>query len=97
MSLNAYSLQLIFIFLNILQPQKLRGKKLCLQRPYFLRRKSKKRQKTKLNCKFIRTNTSKSYDEDYEIDRIETFISKFQDMQLKKLEKGSNKKKIKEL
>ena len=55
----------------------------------------KKKQKAleKKTCKFIRINTSKSYDADYEIDRIETFISKFQGMQLKKLEKGSNKKK----
>ena len=50
----------------------------------------------KLNCEFIRINTSKRYDEDYEIGRIETFISKFKDRQLKKSEKESNKK-IKEL
>ena len=50
----------------------------------------------KLNCEFIRINTSKRYDEDYEIGRIETFISKFKDRQLKKLEKESNKR-IKEL
>ena len=50
----------------------------------------------KLNCEFISINTSKRYDEDYEIGRTETFISKFKDRQLKKLEKESNKR-IKEL
>ena len=50
----------------------------------------------KLNGEFIRINTSKCYDEDYEIGRIETFIRKFKDRQLKKLGKESNKK-IKEL
>ena len=55
-----------------------------------------KRQKAlekKPGCKFIRINTSKEgYDADYEASRIQTFISKFKDRQLKK----SNKK-LKEL
>ena len=47
----------------------------------------------KLVCKFIRINTSKEgYDADYEASRIQTFISKFKDRQLKKLNK-----KLKEL
>ena len=47
----------------------------------------------KLGCKFIRINTSKEgYDADYEASRIQTFISKFKDRQLKKLNK-----KLKEL
>ena len=41
----------------------------------------------KLNCEFIRSNTSKRYDEDYQIGRIETLIHKLKDRQLKKLEK----------
>ena len=42
----------------------------------------------KLGCKFIRINTSKEgYDADYEASRIQTFISKFRDRQLKKLNK----------
>ena len=49
----------------------------------------------KLNCEFISINTSKRYDEDYEIGRIETFISKFKDRLLKKFEKESNRKKRK--
>ena len=48
-----------------------------------------KRQKAlekKLNCKFIRINTSKeNYDADYEANRIQTFISKFKDKEIKKL------------
>ena len=58
-----------------------------------------KRQKAlekKLACKFIRINTSKHYDEDYEIGRIQTFISKFKKRLLKKNRKKSNKN-IKEL
>ena len=47
--------------------------------------------KKKLNCEFIWINTSKRYDEDYEIGRTETCITTFKDRQLKKLEKESNK------
>ena len=49
----------------------------------------KKRQealKKKLGCKFIRINRSdaeRGYDTDYEVSKIETFISKFKDRQLK--------------
>ena len=46
----------------------------------------------KLNCDFIRINTSKCYHENYEIGRIQSFISELKDRQLKKLEKESNKK-----
>ena len=45
-----------------------------------------KRQKA-LSCKFIRINANKRYDEDYEIGRIQTFISKFKYRKLKKLNK----------
>ena len=55
----------------------------------------KKRQealKKKLGCKFIRINASKeSYDADYEATRTETFISKFKEKQLKKLNKKIKK------
>ena len=40
----------------------------------------------------VRINTSKRYDEEYEISRIQTFIIKFKNRQLKKLEKKWNKK-----
>ena len=50
----------------------------------------------KLGCKFITINTSKKGEEDYEIDRIQTFISKFKNRKLRKL-KNRIKQKIKEL
>ena len=49
----------------------------------------------KLGCKLIRINTSdagRGYDTDYEVSKIQTFISKFKGRQLKELEKESNKK-----
>ena len=49
----------------------------------------------KLGCKFIRINTSnarKGYDTDYEVSKIQTFISKFKDKKIKEKEN-----KIKEL
>ena len=49
-----------------------------------------KRQKAlekKLNCTFIRINTSKeNYDADYEASRIQTFISNFNKNKIKELE-----------
>ena len=55
-----------------------------------------KRQKAlekELGSKFLRINTNKEgFDADYEAGRIQTFISKFKDKQLKKLNK-----KLKEL
>ena len=64
-----------------------------------MKRKKEEVLEKKLGCKFIRINTSdaeRGYDTDYEVSKIQTFISKFKDRQLKKLEKESNKK-IKEL
>ena len=53
-----------------------------------------KRQKAiekKLNCKFIIINTSKEiFDVDYEVSRIQVFISQFKDNEIKK---GDNKNK----
>ena len=49
--------------------------------------------KKTLVCKFIRINTNKEgYDADFQASRIQTFISKLKDRQLKKLSK-----KLKEL
>ena len=61
-----------------------------------------KRQKAlekKLNCTFIRINTSKeNYDADYEASRIQTFISKFKDKEkenkIKELEDKMKKLKL---
>ena len=54
----------------------------------------------KLNCTFIRINTSReNYDADYEASRIQTFISKFKDKEkeneIKKLEDKINKLQLK--
>ena len=80
MGVNRYYSELMFIFLNISQLQKLM-KRVKLTKTIFLRRKDKKHQKKKLGCKFIRNNTSKRYDEDYQIGRIQAFISKFKNKQ----------------
>ena len=57
-----------------------------------------KRQKAlekKLNCTFIRINTSKeNFDVDYEASRIQTFISQFKDNKNKKLEDEIEKLKL---
>ena len=49
--------------------------------------KMQKALEKKLNCKFIRINTSKeNYDADYEASRIQTFISNFNKNKIKELE-----------
>ena len=41
----------------------------------------------KLNCKFIRINTSKeNFDVDYEASRIQTFVSQFKDNKIRKID-----------
>ena len=68
-----------------------------VDRDLIFEEKKQKALEKKHGCKFIRINTSKEgYDADYEVSRIQTFISKFKDRQLKKLEKESHKK-LKEL
>ena len=58
----------------------------------FEEKRQKALEKT-LGCKFIRINTSKEgYNTDYEASRVQEFISKFKDKQLKTLEKESSKK-----
>ena len=58
-----------------------------------------KRQKVlenKLNCKFIRINTSNaknSYDLDYEVGNVQEFIDEFKNKKIKKLEKQFTKEK----
>ena len=73
MGVNKYYLELMFILLNISQPQKLM-KKVILTQTFFYEKRQKAPEK-KLGCKFIRINTSKeSYDRDYEASRIQTYI-----------------------
>ena len=91
-------LELIFILLNIFQQQKLM-KKVILTEILFLKKKDKKHQEKKLNCEFIRINTSReNYDPDYEASKIQTFISQFKDKEkeneVKKLEDEIKKLKL---
>ena len=72
------------------------GEKGHTDRDLIFEEKRKEELDQKLGCKFIRINTSKRYDEDYEIGRIQIFFSKFKNRLLRKLEKESNKK-VKEL
>ena len=66
---NKYYLELIFISLNIFQPQKLM-KKVILTAILFSRKETRKSRK-RLDCKFIRINTAKEgYDVDYKASRI---------------------------
>ena len=49
----------------------------------------------KLNCTFIRINTSReNFDVDYEASRIQTFISQFKDNKIKELEDEIEKLKL---
>ena len=83
---NTYCLELIFILLNIFQQQKLM-KKVILTEILFLKKKYKRHQKKKLNCAFIRINTSKeNYDADYEGSRIQKFIGNFNKNRIKELQ-----------
>ena len=68
-------------------------KKIILTETLFLKKKRQKALEEKLNCEFIRINTSKEgYDADYKASRIQVFISKFKENKIK--EKDN---KIKEL
>ena len=93
MSKNTYYLELMFILLIRFTCRNWWKKHTV--RNLFFRRKDKSPWK-KLGYEFTRINTTKRYDEDYEIGRIQTFITKFKKKQLKKSKKESNKK-IKEL
>ena len=92
MGVNTYYLELIIILLNIFSPQKLM-KKNHVERDLIVEEKRQEVLEKKFGCKLIRINTSKEgYDADYEVSRIQTFITEFRDRQLKNLSK-----KIKEL
>ena len=50
------------------------------------KKKGKRHQKKKLDCIFIRINTSdakRGYDTDYEVSKIQIFISKFKEKRIK--------------
>ena len=86
-NVNIYYLKLIFTLVNVLQQQKL-IKKLLIE-ILFLKKKDKRYQKKKINCKFIGIN--KSRDLDYELGDIHTFIDEFKNNKIKELE-DKNKK-----
>ena len=88
MGANTYYLELMSILLNIFQPQKLMNKTTKAE-ILFLKKQDERHQKKKLGCKFIRINTSnvkKGYDTDYEVGKIQIFISKFKDKNIKEKE-----------
>ena len=91
MSVNIFCFKLMSILLNIFQPQKLMNKP-RKQRTYF-RKKRQNGLEKKLGCKFIEINTSnakKDYDTDYEVSKLQTFISKFKEKN--KTKRKQNKK-----
>ena len=62
-------------------------KKVILIETLNLKKKRQEALEKKLNCTFIRINTSKeNYDADYEASRIQTFISNFNKNKIKELE-----------
>ena len=53
----------------------------------FLKKKRQETLEKKLDCKFIRINTSnaeRGYDTDYEVSKVQIFISKFKHKKIKK-------------
>ena len=82
MGVNTCYLELMFILLNISQSQKLMKK---TDIDLIFEEKRQEAQEKKLGHKFIRINMSKEgYDAAYEASRIQTFITKFKERQLKK-------------
>ena len=70
-------------------------KKVILTEILFLEKKRQKALEKKLNCEFIRINTSKeNYDVSYEASRIQTFISNFNKNKIKELEDEIKKLKL---
>ena len=73
----------MFILLNIVQQQKLMKKAILIE-TLNLNKKDKRHQKKKLNCTFIRINTSReNFDADYEASKIQVFISQFKNNKIK--------------
>ena len=93
MGVNTYYLELIFILLNIFQPQKLMNKTMKAEK-LFLRTNDKKHQKKNLvanlleliQVKGCRINAERGYNTDYEVSKIQILISKFKDKKIKELE-----------
>ena len=85
MAANTYYLELMSILLNIFQPQKLMNKT-TKAGILFLKNKRQEASEKKLDCIFIRINTSdakRGYDTDYEVSKIQIFFSKFKEKRIK--------------
>ena len=79
MIVSTYYLELISILLNIFLAIEV-DEKDHTDRDLIFEEKRQKVLEKKLNCKFIRINTSRdNYDADYEASRIQAFISQFKD------------------
>ena len=79
MAMNTYYLELMFILLNTFLAVEIDEKR-HTDRGLIFEEKRQKALEKKLNCKFITISTSKEgYHADYEVSRIQTFISKFKD------------------
>ena len=79
MIVSTYYLELISILLNIFLAIEV-DEKDHTERDLIFEEKRQKVLEKKLNCKFIRINTSRdNYDADYEASRIQAFISQFKD------------------
>ena len=96
MDANIYYLELMSILLSIFQLQKLMSKTMKAKNLSLIR-KDKRHQKKKLGCIFIRINTSnatRGYGTDYEVSKIQIFISKFKDEKITELEDEIKKLKL---
>ena len=92
MIVSTYYLELISILLNIFLAIEV-DEKDHTDRDLIFEEKRQKVLEKKLNCKFIRINTSRdNFDIDYETSRIQVFISQFKDNKIKERDN-----KIKEL
>ena len=84
MGVNTYYLELIFILLNIFQPQKLMNKTMKAEK-LFLRTNDKKHQKKNLVANLLELIQVKGCNTDYEVSKIQILISKFKDKKIKEL------------
>ena len=82
---NIYRLELIFFFIKYCSSVEI-DEKGHTDRDLIFEKKRQEALEKKLNCTFIRINTSReNFDVDYEASRISTFISQFKDNKNKEL------------
>ena len=91
---NKYCLELIFILLKYCLVVEI-DQKGHTDRDLIFENKRQKALEKKLNCTFIRINTSReNFDVGYEASRIQVFTSQFKDNKIKKLEDEIKKLKL---